>query len=228
MDADALPVAPPAGRRLVEAARPGDPVAGPVLDDAGLLVEEGAVGRRPAARVAGHGDLHVEMAAGDHPREQLQGVGRRRAGRGEGQVGEAPLDPFAKRFAALDGFDLGRTERAADDEAHPPAVSHQALDPAGREGEGAGVEVPGQPVVALRVFERGDVEEPDEVAVLGGVFEPPGMVGEHERLPCPGRRRGPGASGGAAERRLSRAARRGRRRARATARGRPLRSAPPS
>ena len=135
------------------------------------------------------------------------GVGRRRVGRGEGQVGEAPPDLFAERFAALDGLDLARTERAPDDEAHPPAVSHQALDPAGREGEGAGVEVPGQPVVALRVFKRGDVEEPDEVAVLGGVLEPPGMVGEHERLPCPERRRGPGAPGAAAERRFSRAAR---------------------
>ena len=45
--------------------------------------------------------------------------------------------------------------------------------------ERPGVEVPGQPVVALGVFEHRDVEELDEVAVVGGVFELPGAGGEH-------------------------------------------------
>ena len=62
IDADALPVVPPAGGGLVEAAGPGDPVAAAIFDDAGLLVKD-AVGRdRLAVRAAGNGDLHVEKA----------------------------------------------------------------------------------------------------------------------------------------------------------------------
>ena len=181
VDADALPVALPAGGGLVEAAGPGEPVAGAVFDDAGLLVEDGAVMDGPALGVAGHRDLHVEMAAGDHPRQQLQGIGRLRIGRCERQGGEVLLDPRAERLAPLDGLDLGRVEGAPDDQPHAATVAHQPLDAARGQREGAGVEVARQPVVALGILQRGDVEALDEIAVLGGVLEAPGMVGEHER-----------------------------------------------
>ena len=183
VDADALPVAPPAGRRLVEAARPGDPVAGAVFDDAGLLVEDGAVVDRLATGVAGDRDLHVEMAAADHPREQLQGIGHAGVGRCERQVGQVLLDLFAECFAPFDGLDLGRAERAADDEAHAAAIAHESLDPARGERECAGAEIARQPVVALRVLKRGDIEELDEVAVFRGVLELPFVVGEHRQRP---------------------------------------------
>ena len=179
VDVDALPVAPPAGGGLVEAAVPGEPVAGPVRDDAGLLVED-AVGRdRAAVGVAGDGDLHVQMAARDHPGEELQRFGRGRVGRGQGEARQAPLDPVAQCLAALDRLDLGGLQGAAHHEAHPPGVAHQPFDAARGERERPGVEVPGQPVVALGVFEHRDVEERDEVAVVGGVFALPGAVGEH-------------------------------------------------
>ena len=189
VDADALPVASPAGGGLVETAGPRDPVAGPVFDDAGLLVKDGAVMDRLALRAAGHRDLHVEMTASDHPGQQLQGIGRTGIGRRERQGGQVLLDLLAERFAGLDGLDLGRAEGAPDDQTHAAAVAHQTLDAARRKCEGAGVEVSRQPVVTLGILERGDVEELDEITVLGGVLELPSVVAEHERGPHSRRRR---------------------------------------
>ena len=178
VDVDALPVAPPAGRGLVQAAGPRDAVAGPVFDDARLLVEDGRVAHGPPVP-ARHGDLHVEVAAGDHPREQLERAGGVGVGRGQGQLDEASLDEVAQRRALADGVDLGRAEGAADDEAHAALVVHEPVDAARGQREGAGVEVAGQPVVARGVLQRGHVEHPDEVAVLGRVLELPGVVDEH-------------------------------------------------
>ena len=75
-DADALPVVAPAGGGLVDAAVPSDLVAAPVFDDAGLLVKDAVRGDRPGIGIARHGDFHVEKAAGDHPGQQFQGLGR--------------------------------------------------------------------------------------------------------------------------------------------------------
>ena len=179
VDVDALPVVPPAGGGLVEAAVPGEPVAGPVRDDARLLVED-AVGRdRSSVGSAGHGDLHLQMAVRDHPGEQFQRFGRGRVGRGQGEARHVLPDPVAEFLAALDRLDLGRFQRAAHDEPHPPVVAHQTLDAACGECERPGVEISRQPVVALGILQRGHVEERNEVAVLGRVFEPPCAVGEH-------------------------------------------------
>ena len=119
------------------------------------------------------------MAARDHPGEQLQRFGRGQVGRGQGEARQALLHEIAKRLAAFDRLDLGRLQRAAHDEPHPPGVAHQPFDAARGERKRPGVEVSGQPVVALGVFEHRDVEERDEVSVVGGVFELPGAVGEH-------------------------------------------------
>ena len=93
------------------------------------------------------------------------------------------LDLLTERFAGLDGLDLGRVERATDDEPHAAAVAHQSLDAARREGEGAGIEVSRQPIVALGIFERGDVEELDEIAVVRRVLELPRTIIEHGQAP---------------------------------------------
>ncbi len=179
VDVQAFPVAPPARLGLVQAARPRQPVAGAVFDDPRLLVEDRGVGRRPPVRVARHRHLHVEMPAGHHPRQQFQRVGGLRIGRRKGHGGQSALDLLAQRRAARDGLDLGRGQRAADDEAHPPVVAHQPLDAARRQRERPGVEVAGQPVVAGRVFQRRQIEPAHEVAVFRRVLEPPLVVGEH-------------------------------------------------
>ena len=70
---------------------PGDSVPGSVLDHARLLVEDCGIAHR-AAVAAGNGDLHVEVAAGDHPREQLERAGGVGVWWGEGQLDEVVLD----------------------------------------------------------------------------------------------------------------------------------------
>ena len=112
VDVDALPVALPAGGRLVEAAGPGDPVAGAILDDGGLLVEDRRALDRLPVRVAGDGDLHVETAAADHPGEQLQGVGGVGVRRRQRQPGEVAFDPLAQRLTRTNRVDLLAIERA--------------------------------------------------------------------------------------------------------------------
>ena len=144
-DVDRLPVAPPPGRGLVEASGPGDPIAAPVFDDAGLLVEEGVVRDGVAMLVARHRDLHLEVALRHHPRHQLQRFLRRRVGRDQRHVGEVLLHLLPDRFALLDRVDLGLAQRAAHDEPHAAVVAHQTFDAACGEGERAGVEVAGQP-----------------------------------------------------------------------------------
>ena len=173
IDVDAFPIAPPSGGGLVEAAVPSDLVAAAILYDSGLFMEDGAVIDRLAAGIARHRNFHIKMPPSDHPGEQFErgrclGVGRRqRQGR------QVFPDPFAKVFARLDGLDLGRLQRATDDQAHVAAIAHQTLDAARRQRERAGVEIPGQAIIALGVFKRGDIEEPDEIAVLGRVFPLP-------------------------------------------------------
>ena len=178
-DADALPVAPPAGARLVQASGPCEPVADPILDDPGLLMEDGVLRDRRAARVAGHGDLHFQESARDHPCQQFQRAGRGRIGRVERKTGQAPFDEAAELLAPLDRLDLRRLQGAADDEPHAAVVSHQTFDAARRERQGTRVEIPRQPVVALRVLERRHIEPPDEIAVLGGVLEAPCAIPQH-------------------------------------------------
>ena len=101
-----------------------------------FLVEDCTVMDRLAPRIAGHGNLHVEMPAGDHPGEHFQGIGRADIGRRERQRGEVFLDLLAERFAPFDGLDFGRVERAPDDQPHAAAVAHQTLDAAARPARG--------------------------------------------------------------------------------------------
>ena len=179
VDADALPVAPPAGARLVQASGPCEPVADPILDDSGLLVKDAVLRDRRAFCVAGHGDLHFEESALDHPRKQFQRTDRCRIGRSEGQALQPPIYLFAEALAPLDRLDLRWLQGAAHNEPHAAVVSHQTFDAARGERQGARIEISSQPVVALRVLKRGNVEQPDEIAVLGGVLEPPFAVPQH-------------------------------------------------
>src|ERR1700687_2663003 len=59
---EAFPVTRPAIFSLVDAAIEGQPVAGFVFDDPGLLVKDAIVLNWPSVEVAGHGNLHVKEA----------------------------------------------------------------------------------------------------------------------------------------------------------------------
>ena len=179
VDVDALPVVPPAGRGLVEAAVPGQPIAGAVRHDAGLLVKDAVRWNRSPFRVARDGHLHVEITARHHPGEQFQRVGSARVGRRQRPLFQVTFDPVTELLALLDGFDLVRRERAPDDETHVAAVADQPLDAAGGQRKRPGVEIAGQPVVALRVFERRYVEQTHQIAVVGRVLALPCASGEH-------------------------------------------------
>ena len=181
VDVDALPVALPAGRRLVQAAVPGDAVASAVFDDAGLLVEDGAVWHRHAVRIAGHGDLHVQVAAPDHPSQQFQGVAGFGIRRRERQLRQAPFHLLPQRLAALDGGDFLRFKGATHQQPHVAVVAHQPFDAAGGQRQGAGAEVAGEPVVAHRVLQRRNVEQAHQIAVVRRVAQAPVSVAEHGR-----------------------------------------------
>ena len=179
VDADALPVLAPTRRSFVEAAGPGDPVAHPILDHARLLVED-AVGRnRQPVGVAGNRHLHLQVAARDHPGQQFERVGRLLVGRFERDAAHTPLDRVAQGLAAVDRFDLGRIEGTAHEQPHAPGIADQPLDASRRQGQRAGLEVAGQPVVAGRVLKRREVEDANEVAVLRRVLQPPLVIREH-------------------------------------------------
>ena len=75
IDVDALPVVPPAGRRLIEAAVPGDLVTTPVLDHAGFLVKDAVRRDGFPVRIARDGHLHIEKPPCDHPGQQFQRIG---------------------------------------------------------------------------------------------------------------------------------------------------------
>ncbi len=74
---------------------------------------------------------------------------------------------------------LGSIQSASDDQAHGSAVAHQPVDPPRRQDQGFRTEVSGQPVVALGVLKRRNVEEPDQIAVVAGVLELPLLVRQH-------------------------------------------------
>ena len=93
-----------------------------------------------------------------------------------------PFDEVAKLFAFFDRLDLGRRQRTTDDQAHMAAVADQSLYASRCKRERAGIEIPGQPVVALGGLECRDVEQRDKVTVIGGVFELPLMIAEHGQL----------------------------------------------
>ena len=76
----------------------------------------------PDPRHPGHGHPHVEMAAADHPGEQLQGMGGVGVRRRARQFAKAALYPVAQRLTLTDRVDLLAVERATDDEAHAPIV----------------------------------------------------------------------------------------------------------
>ena len=104
-----------------------------------------------------------------------------------------PFDEITKLLAFINRFDLGWLQRAADDQPHAAAVTDQPLDAARRKRQGAGIEVSGQPVIALGILQCGNVEQCDEIAVIRGVFELPHMIAEHgqafssrHRLSCSG------------------------------------------
>ena len=102
-------------------------------------------------RIAGDGDLHIKVAAADHPREQFERIGGLGVRRRQRQLDEAAFDAVAQCFASVDGVDLRRGQRATHDQAHAAVVADQPLDAAGRQRERAGIEVAGQPVVACSV-----------------------------------------------------------------------------
>ena len=131
--------------------------------------------------VARYRDLHLEVAVRHHPRHQLKRLLRGCIGRDQRHVGEVLLHLPADCFALLDCVDLGLVQRAADDEPHAAVVAHQSFDAARGEGERAGVEVAGQPVVALGIREGRDVEPLDEIAVFRGVLQLPFAIAEHRR-----------------------------------------------
>ena len=178
-DADALPVLAPARRGLVEAAGPGDPVADPVFDHPRLLVEDAVCGDGPSVGVAGHGDLHFEVAARNHPGEQFQGVGRLLVRGFERDGAQVLLHGFSKALASVDRVDLGLVQSAAHEQSHAASIADQPFDPTRRQGQRAGLEVPGQPVVAFRVLERREIEDSHQVAVLRRVLQAPVVVREH-------------------------------------------------
>ena len=93
-----------------------------------------------------------------------------------------PFDEIAKLLASLDRLDLGRLQRATHDQPHAAAVADQPFDTARRQRQGTGVEVPGQPIIALGILERGNVEQLDEIAVVRGVLEPPCAIAEHGQI----------------------------------------------
>ena len=90
-----------------------------------------------------------------------------------------PFDEVAKPLTFFDCLDLGRLQGAPRDEPHAAAVSDQPLDTAYGQRQGLSIEVSGQPVVALGVLERGDVEQLDEIAVIRSVFELPCALAKH-------------------------------------------------
>ncbi len=128
--------------------------------------------------IARDGELHVEDGVGDHPGEELEGVGGFGIEGRERRVCEMLFDDGAEGLPAGNGFDLGRLERAADDEAHMAAILDEAFDAAGGEGEGGCGEVAGEAVVTDGGGKRGDVETLDQIAVFGGVFDLPLAVAQ--------------------------------------------------
>jgi hypothetical protein len=111
---EALPVELPALLGLVDAAGERHPIAGLVLDDAGLLVEQREARDRLAVRRTRHGHLHVEEALRDHPCEELQRLHFGGAGRDERHLQQVHRRDRAQGFAAGDRFRLRLVERAAD------------------------------------------------------------------------------------------------------------------
>ena len=136
-------------------------------------MKNGVVMDRLTAGIAGYSDPHIEMAVSDHPGEQFERVCGVRVRWCQRQVRQVFPNLLSEIFALLNGLDFRRIQCAANDQAHVAAVSHQALDAARRESECLGVEIPGQAIVALGVLECGDIEELDEIAVLGSVFALP-------------------------------------------------------
>ena len=179
---DALPIALPATGGFVQAAVPGDAVAGAVLHDAGLLMKEGLVLNRLALVVTRHGHLHLQMAAADHPGQQFQRALGLRIRRRQGQRSQALLHLFAQRLAAFDGLDFAGFQGTPNQKPHDAAVAHQSFDAPRRKSQGVGVEVAGEPVVAFGVLQRRNVEQLDQIAVFRRVAELPGAVTQHRTL----------------------------------------------
>ena len=103
------------------------------------------------------------------------------------------LHKIAQLLAFFDRLDLGRLQGATGDKPHAAPIADQPLNAARRQRQGVGIEVSGQPVVALGGLQRGDVEQFDEVAVIQRVFEVPGTIAEHgqassscQSFSCPG------------------------------------------
>ena len=182
IDVDAFPVVLPPRGRLVEAAVPRKAVASTILDSTRLFVKDAVCRDGPPVAIAGNRHPDVQVAACDHPRQQFESVGGCLIRGCQGQGGHVTLDELAELFAFFDGRNFRRFQRAADNQAHPAVVAHESFNPACRQPQRVGVEIAGQPVVALGVFEGGYVEESYEIAVVRGVFELPGAVAEHAQL----------------------------------------------
>lgn len=85
------------------------------LDDARLFVEDRCVVNGNALGIAGHCDLHFQIAAPDHPCQQferLAGLGIRWCQR---KFDQPLFDLRADFFTVPDGFDFRWIERAPND-----------------------------------------------------------------------------------------------------------------
>lgn len=176
VDVEAFPVALPAGGGFVEAAAERQSVAGRVFEDAGFFVEQRRAGQRAPPRVAGHGHFDFQDALRHQPRQQFQRGGIGGQGGGE-RDGQQPVgDSVAQRQPAFDGGHFGSVEGAADDQPHVALVADQPFDAAQRQRQGVGGEIAGGAIVAHGAGQRGNVELRDQVAVVGVVFDAPGVV----------------------------------------------------
>ena len=93
------------------------------------------------------------------------------------------LHKIAQLLAFFDRLNLGRLQGATGDEPHAAPVADQPLNAARRQRQSLGIEVSGQPVIALGGLQRGNVEQFDEIAVIQRVFEVPCAIAEHGQAP---------------------------------------------
>ena len=180
VDVDALPVALPAGRRLVQAAVPGDAVASPssTMPAFSWKMAPSGTARRPHCRAPrpSRPDGRARSSTPRVPRRRRLPHPAARAATAPSAVPPAPATPRRarwRRFPPLRGCS-------------PPAAAcgrrcAPALRCPRRQRQGAGAEVAGKPVVAHGVLQRRNVEQAHQIAVVRRVAQAPVSVAEHGR-----------------------------------------------
>src|SRR5690606_36962518 len=106
-DVELLPVPLPAGLGFVDAAHEREPVAGRVLDDARLLVEDAVRVDWAPPLVARDRDFHLENAMRNQPGQELESVAGGLVRRGERCAGKLGLDDVVQFLTTLDRLHLG-------------------------------------------------------------------------------------------------------------------------